>query len=199
MRGLLPRSELPDELLDITPVFARAESELNTPSRSISLNRRKSPGSSNICVPRPTSGCWWTGLRRFRSNWQPTTQSTLSGENQSLAKLLDGWLEPLQLGYRVTDAAHDPDHQPAVARRGGEVEIYPLKGDVEKDATQLIQEFKQHIGGAVFVDGGGIGVVLLDPASRSLLTLLPQPQQRRVYEWLTTADKLRVATAARPQ
>jgi hypothetical protein len=113
--------------------------------------------------------------------------------------LLDGWLEPLQLGYRLTDVHTIQITSQQALAAGADVEIYPLKGDIEQAGAPWIQEFKQHIGAAEFVDGGGIGVVLLDTTSRSLLTRLPQPQQRRVYEWLTTSDKLRVANAAQPE
>ena len=199
VRGLLPRSELPDELLDITPVFARAGGELNTP---LSVNFSEPTDVARILEHLTAE----TDVRllvdwpaTLPANWQPTTRSTLTGANQSLARLLAGWLEPLQLGYRVTDVhTIQITSQQSLALRA-DVEIYPLKGDIDKEGAQLIQEFKQHIGAAEFVDGGGVGVVLLDPASRSLLTRLPQPQQRRVYEWLSTADKLRVASAARPQ
>ena len=198
VRGLLPRSELPDELLDVTPVFARASGELTAP---ISVNFSEPTEVARILeYLRAETDVrllvdWQSTLQ---VNWQPTTKSTLSGESQSLAKLLETWLEPLQLGYRVTDVhTIQITREQSLASRG-EVEIYPLKGDVEKDATQLIQELKQHIGGSVFVDDGGIGVVLLDPDSNSLLTLLPQPQQRQVHAWLTTADKLRVTPACEP-
>ncbi|MHB8860865.1 MAG: hypothetical protein ACYC6N_00565 [Pirellulaceae bacterium] len=197
VRGLLPRSELPDELLELTPAFARAGSALNTP---ISVNFSEPTEVARILEQLRAETdvrllVDWPATRQ--ANWQPTTLSTLSGTSRSLAALLSGWLEPLQLGYRVTDVQTVQITSQESLTVHADLEIYPLKVDVEKEGGPLIDELKQHIGESEFVEGGGIGVVLLDLESRSLLTLLPQPQQRRLYQWLTSADKLRVTTAAR--
>jgi len=184
-RGLLPRSELPDELLDLTPVFLQAAGELGQP---VSAN-----------FPEPTEVARILEYFRVASqlhlivdwpsttpmNWLPSTLSTLTSEDgQPLSKLLDTWLTPLQLNYRVIDNRTIQIASQSILDSRPELEIYPLKDITAQDATQLIQDLKAHLGAALFVDAGGNGNIVFDSASISLLVLLPQPQQRRAAEWL---------------
>lgn len=199
-RGLLPRSELPDELLDLTPVFLQATGELGQPvsahfpeptevARILEYFRTAS--RLHLIVDWPSTA---------PANWLPSTPSTLTSEDgQPLSKLLDTWLTPLQLNYRVIDSRTiQIASQPMLDSRP-EVEIYPLKGITGQDATHLIQDLKTHLGAALFVDAGGNGDIVFDSASISLLVLLPQPQQRRAAEWLAAANQLRVTTSHQPE
>jgi hypothetical protein len=195
-RGLLPRSELADELLDLSPAFVRAGSDLSSP---VSANFPAptdvarvveylgSEIDMNLIVDWPTTA---------RANWLRSTQSTLSAEEQPLSKLLDNWLDPAQLGYRVLDRQTIQITSTAELERHPEIEIYPLKGDTEPNAAQIIQDLKVHLGPALFTDSGGSGEIVFEPESRTLLVRLPQPQQRKAAEWLATADKLRIVTKA---
>jgi hypothetical protein len=56
-----------------------------------------------------------------------------------------------------------------------------------------------HLGQALFADTGGSGEIVFEPESRSLLVLLPQPQQRKVAEWLSATDKMRVNVKVNPE
>jgi hypothetical protein len=196
-RGLLPRSELPDAVLDLTPVFVQAGGDLSrTLSASFTeptevariLDYLRGESKLHLIVDWPATG---------QVNWLPTTKSTLSSQvAQPLSKLLDDWLAPVQLSYRVIDGGTIQISSQAVLEHRPEIEIYPLKGDTDQNTAQLIQDLKLHLGPAVFADGGGSGQMVFEPGSRSLLVLLPQPQQRKVAAWLTTADKLRVTADA---
>ncbi len=198
-RGLLPRSELPHDLLDLAPTFVRAGEDLNSPmsvdfSEPTDVARilQYLRGETNIrlIVDWPSTA---------QANWLPTTKSTLSGQDQPLSKLLDSWLDPVQLGYRVIDSKTiQITSQPTLESRR-DVEIYPLQGDTDQNSTQLVQDLKLYLGPALFADAGGSGEIVFEPESRALLVLLPQPQQRKVAEWLSTADKMRVPVKANPE
>ena len=105
-----------------------------------------SPASSTTCAARPTCRLIVDWPSTAQANWLPTTKSTLSGQDQPLSKLLDSWLDPLQLGYRVIDSKTiQITSQPTLESRP-DVEIYPLKGDTDQNTTQLIQDLKLHLG-----------------------------------------------------
>ena len=182
----------PTTLVDLTPVFTQAGGDL---SQSVSVNFAEPTDVARILD-------YLRGETKFHlivdwpstalANWLPTTKSTLSAQDQPLSKLLDGWFAPMQLSYRVIDSETIQITSQTMLESRPEVEVYPLKGDTDQNTTQLIQDLKVHLGPALFADGGGSGEIVFEPGSRSLLVLLPQPQQRRTAEWLTTADKLRV-------
>jgi hypothetical protein len=190
-RGLLPRSKLPDDLLDLTPMFVRAGGDLNSPmSVNFSeptdvariLQYLRAETDIRLIVDWPSTA---------QANWLPTTKSTLSGPDQPLSRLLDSWLDPVQLGYRVIDSKTIQITSLPTLENRPDVEIYPLKSDTDQNGTQLVQDLKVHMGPALFADAGGTGEIVFEPESRSLLVLLPQPQQRKVAEWLQKNAALR--------
>ncbi len=195
-RGLLARSGLPDDLRRLSPAFVRARADLATP---ISANFSTPTEVARIVRYLGTETHLslivdWPATAQ--ANWLPTTESRLSAEDLPLSKVLDNWLDPLQLGYRVVDSRTLQITSAAELERHPEVEIYPLKGDTDEHLAQIAEDLKVHLGPAQFSDAGGRGEIVFDPVSRALLVRLPQPQQRKVAEWLTTADKLRVMAQA---
>jgi len=199
VRGLLPRSDLSEELLDVSPAFVRAGEQL---SRSVSANFPAQTNVSRIVkyLRGETSLYLIVDWRATAPvNWTRESQSTLTAQDQPLGAVLDAWLEPQQLGYRVVDSKTIEITSIAALDSHPELELYPLKGDTDEGTEELIRDLKSQLGPGLFADAGGSGAVAVDRAARVLLVSLPQPAQRRAAEWLATADKLRVLTTTDPE
>ncbi len=188
-RGLLPRSDLPPEQLDVTPAFVQAAGELNA---SVGANFSEPTPLRLILDYLQTE----TDLRLL-VDWQslatmglgPSTPMTLSLAEQPLHSLLDSWLAPLTLDYRVIDAKTIQIGSQASLLAQPEIVLYPIKNLAGSEAEKLIEEIKTTIGKPFFAADGATGFVTLDPSSRCLLVSLPQPQQRALANWLRANRK----------
>ena len=187
-RGLLPRSDLPAELIDAAPLFLQAAGELNSP---VSVNF-SDPVKTELILDYLRAETDVTLLVDWREvsklGWLPSTKSTLSVIDEPLHTLLDQWLSASKLGYRVVDARtiQISSHESIAARP--EFELYPLKNT--DNVESLISAAKTHLGDGLFTSAGGIGAILFDPESHCLLVSLPQPGQRRLAEWLMSTGKM---------
>ena len=114
----------------------------------------------------------------------PSAAASLTLEEQPLQSLLDAWLAPLKLDYRVVDARTvQISSQVSIAARF-ELQLYPVGALSQADKEKLIAELKTQIGTPFFTPEGGTASILYDAPSGCLLVSLPQPQQRAIAAWL---------------
>lgn len=190
-RGLLPRSDLPREWLTCTPVFVpmqeifqkRYTLNFSDPTDITKvLDRIRNETEVRVLVD-------WAATAA--TDWKPHAKTTLSASDTPFAQLLDAWLEPLKLGYRVVDANLIQISSAAALKSHGEVEVYPLNDAAAKKAEALTTALQQELGEPAVKDAGG--ALVFEPTSHSLVVRLPQPMQRRAYAWLTSHGHLQTA------
>ena len=188
-RGLLVRSDLPAELLQIAPVFEQAAADLDL---SVSVTFAQ-PTPLRKMVEYVQSQ---TDLRVL-VNWlaladigiEPDTTTTFSISDVSLGEMLGSWLAPMQLAYRVIDARTIEISTVVAIRKHNEIEFYRVQLRDDSEAQALISELAELIGAPFFQAGNSQGAIAYDQPSGCLLVALPQPQQRKVASWLETHEK----------
>jgi len=188
-RGLLPRSDLPRELLTNVPTFASLEATLQ--GKPLTLNFGD-PTAITTILERLRSETELRLLVDWESTgsvgWKPDTNSTLSANDTAFAQLLDEWLAPQQLGFRIVDDRLIQIASLAALKERGEIEVYRLTESAAKTAETVSQGLKQELGEPAITEAGG--AVVYEPASRCLVVRLPQPLQRRAHSWLSSQAHL---------
>ncbi len=183
-RGLLPRSDLPANLLETSPPFVQVAGKLNEPIAATfpkptpvahTLDSIQTQTDLRILVD-------WQALAAF--DIQPATMMSVALAVQPFYKLLDNWLAPSKLDYRLIDMRTIQISTQAAIRERPELELYRIENDPDLDHAKLIDELKKRIGEPFFTTDGGLGTILYDESSRCLLVSLPQPQQRILAAWL---------------
>ncbi|MFW6169949.1 MAG: hypothetical protein ACODAD_05620 [Planctomycetota bacterium] len=189
-RGLPPRGDLPAEWLEIAPAFVRAAAELNAPLRAIFI--QPTPlGTIMDYIETQTNLrilADWRALGEL--NLTPWFSQSVKLREQPFHELLDSWLAPMKLGYRVLDAHTVQISSRAAIAARPELELYPLKGEWDDENEELLADIKAHVGTSFFSQAEGQGAIAYDSVSNSLLVSLPQPQQRTVFAWLREREKL---------
>ncbi len=189
-RGLLPRGDLPGPLIDLRPVFVQAAKAL------------EQPVSLHITQATPVAGI----LQRLEAetdlnilvNWRrvgttgmtPRTESTLMGDGKPLRVLLNTWLGPAKLAFRVVDPRTiEISTQEDIDARL-EVDMYRLKHAPKQDAeiAKLIDDAKEYVGSGYFSSDGGTGTLRYDSPEHCLIASLPQPRQRALAQWLADRE-----------
>ncbi len=185
-RGLLPRTEVPKELIDIKPAFQQAAKDLARPitvtfggtvhvSHALQFLQAKIDANLlvNWCAVAPTG-------------WLPSTKTHLEGRKMPLEQLLQQWLRPQKLGYRLFDKETIQITTEAWLDAHPETEFYVLKTPPKNEAEieSLLTNLRDHVGTARFAQAGGLGQVAYDTDGRCLIVSLPQPAQRIVARWL---------------
>jgi hypothetical protein len=188
-RGLLPRSELARELLTNVPLFAPLEQLLQEKRITLNfsdptdlltvLDRLRSETEVRLVVN-------WDSTRD--TDWRPHSLTTLSATDTAVGQLLDAWLAPKQLGYRVVDAHLIEIASLAALATHSEVEVYQLTAAAAKGIEAVVQGLKQELGEPAVSAAGG--VFAFEPTSRCLVARLPQPLQRQAYRWLSSHGHL---------
>jgi hypothetical protein len=188
-RGLLPRSELARELLTNVPLFAPLEQLLQEKRITLNfsdptdlltvLDRLRSETEVRLVVN-------WDSTRD--ADWQPHSLTTLVATDTAVGQLLDAWLAPKQLGYRVVDEHLIEIASLAALATHSEVEVYQLTADAAKGIEAVVQGLKQELGEPAVSAAGG--VFAFEPTSRCLVARLPQPLQRQAYRWLSSHGHL---------
>jgi len=196
MRGLLPRSELPRDMLATTPAFVQAAGKLDLPvpasfPEPIALRQFfayvQTQSDLRLLVD-------WTAL--LKQGIDPTHAIPLGEPERPVHQLLHRVLDPLELDYRVLDGhSLEISTREAIQERP-EVELYRLVDSRGTQAEALVAEFTSQIGKSFFAEDAGTGAMFHDPLSESLLVSLPQPQQRTLAEWLSTHDKIEFPESA---
>jgi hypothetical protein len=193
VRDLVPRSELPDEHVNSTSAFGRAVRELHTPV-SIDCDT-PTPVTQILDQLRTQTGLclvvdWAATVAKA---WHPTTESTLSSTEEPLADVLERWLTPFGLGYRVFDSQTVEITTLDMLNRRIELEVYPVELTAEQDVAAWLASVQQHVADGSPGEPHSTEVVRFEPLSRSLLTRLAQPQQRELAAWLAANAWLRPA------
>ncbi len=195
-RGLLPRTNLPPDQLDLSPAFVRAAEQLDAqvdvhfsePTEMIRiLEYLRTETDLQLLVD-------WQSLVPL--GLQPSTTGALSLEAQPLRQLLDNWLAPLQLDYRVIDPKTIQIGSRTALLAKQELVVYPTRNLPESEANKLIQEIKTTVGQPFFDGDNANGVILFDSVNHCLLVSLPQPQQRQLADWLHVNRKIPSETGA---
>ena len=175
----------------MTPVFAQAAEELNQP---VTLILAEPTELARIfdSLHAQNGLSWVVDWRELEPlGWTPTTPRTVSFDTQPLGRALADWLREASLDYRLVDARTvQISSQTAIMARW-EVEVYPLREAAVRDTQSIIGAARQYIGEEFFDREHGEGAILVDPHIPGLLVVLPQPQQRRLAEYLSAQNHLR--------
>jgi hypothetical protein len=184
-RGLTTRSKFEPALFRLAARYERARSRLIKPiscnfSQPTSLIRvlqqLSEAGSVEILID-------WRSL--MSEGWTPDSVATLVIDKRPLETALHDLLTPMDLAFRVVDertiqvvSARDLDERL-------DLELYAANDlYLDGQADALLTKIRAALGEEHFRDGGGKGSVALDSASRHLVALLPQPQQRALADLL---------------
>lgn len=195
-RGLLPRTGLLPSQTIWSPMFLQAREELERP---VTLNLTTPTELARVLdyLRAETDLHWivdWPDVTPL--GWTPTALVPLSIDRQPLGTALDDWLNDLSLGYRMVDAdTVQISSQAAIAARR-EVEVYPVTEGAVGQMESLMRDVRAYLGDEARAGGAGPGVILFDPLVPGLLAALPQPDQRRLAEYLIREGHLLVGSEA---
>lgn len=190
-RGLPPQNQQSAGTLDPTPAMVEATRALgalvscNCPSPStvsrVLADLRAQTELHLVVDWRATAA----------AAWLPATDTALSCADRPLAEVLEAWLGPYGLGFRVHDAQTVQITTRDALAQCREVAVYPLELAAGEDATTVLDQLRatlQELGTPAATTAQAIR---LDAPSRSLLVSLPQPQQRTLAARLAATGRLR--------
>ncbi len=125
-------------------------------------------------------------LELRRLGYSDQLQTSLTVDKQPLVEVLDEWLRPLDLDYRVVDeqTLEITTHKALAARL--ELEFYPIRKLLTGGTTadDLVERLKSQVAGSSWSDAGGPGEIQVDGPSATLIVLQSQPIQRQIERWL---------------
>ncbi|MCL4202067.1 MAG: hypothetical protein KJ000_06215 [Pirellulaceae bacterium] len=192
-RGLPTKTNLDPGLSRLEPRFARIQPMLQKPVRI----RYSEPTLMLQILQRLTQD---TGLQILvdwqalgKMGWTPAAETVLQADGVPVAEALTNMLSPMDLTYRVVDAATVQITSPEADKNHWDIEFYPVKHLLgnSSDATALMDRL------AVAMQQSSIGesegLVYFDPASRHLIAAMSQPHQRWLAELL---DRWRLSAPA---
>ena len=125
-RGLPPQSKFDPQLFSLEPRLARAAPRLAKPvtlnfpqpaSFARILDRLSDAGEVEILVD-------WQALVPL--GWTPDTETTVTANQRPIGEVLTEMLQPMELTYRVIDAASVQVTSPAAAEARWDIEFYPV-------------------------------------------------------------------------
>jgi DNA-directed RNA polymerase subunit RPC12/RpoP len=177
-RGLLQRSELPIEWLAVEPVYQRLSTALSAP---ITVNYSTPTPVSRILAylngeTDLTILVNWHAVTS--AEWAPNSPSQLVATNESLTELLTKWLSPSNLTFRVVDEQTIQITSREALDARPDVEFYRL--DASPDLAAFEGELRQKLKRDTAIP------VAFDEPSSSLIVSLPQSQQPRVADTLSS-------------
>jgi hypothetical protein len=184
-RGLATRSKFEPALFRLASRYERARSQLAKP---ISCNFSQPTSLIRILQQLRESGTVeilidWRSL--MNEGWTPDSVATLVIDKRPLETALIELLGPMDLAFRVVD---ERTMQVVSAHDLGErldLELYAANDLCEEgQADALLTKVRTALGEEHFRDGGGKGSVAFDGASKHLVAVLPQPQQRALASLL---------------
>ena len=179
-RGLPPQSKFDPELFSLEPRLARAAPRLAKPvtlnfpqpaSFARILDRLSDEGGVEILVD-------WQALVQL--GWTPDTETTVTANQRPLGEVLTEMLQPMDLTYRVIDAASVQVTTPAAAEARWDIEFYPVPKSPAAGQTPdaLVTQVRNELTGGN--PGALVGALHFDAPSRHLIAALPQSQQRKL-------------------
>jgi len=179
-RGLPPKSNFDPSLFNLEPRLSQAEKRLATPvtinyiqpaSFVRILDRLSAETELNILVE-------WQSIAEL--GWSPDGEATVSANNEPVGDVLTKILRPMDLTYRVIDAATIQVTSPIQLDARLDVEFYPVADllTAEPNADEFAGRLRTELGD---VDA----VLRFDDPSKHLIAALPQPQQRKLADLLS--------------
>jgi len=187
-RGLSPRSSYPWELFDLR---GRRELVRDLLMRPVHIRPGMSLRLADFFRALGTeTGCDiladWRALAT--DGWLPHSEVTYQSDEVPFHEVLQQVAENLQLTYRVLDRSTFEITTESAELRQPEFGFYDVSEIIDQglDSADIIARLRQAIGAEQFVEGGGVGVVAYDPASKRLIARLPQSQQILVADFLST-------------
>jgi hypothetical protein len=187
-RGLSPRSSYPRELFDLR---GRRETARELLTQPVHIRTRTSLRLAHFFrALSDETGCDilpdWRALAA--EGWLPHCEVTYQSDEVPFHEVLQQIAENLQLTYRVLDRRTIEITTESAELRQPEFGFYDVSELIDQglDSTEIMARLRQAIGADHFVEGGGVGVVAYDPASKHLIARLPQSQQILVADFLST-------------
>lgn len=177
-RGGVKRSPYPSELFVMATRRERAAEKL---ARPLTINFVRPTPLVDI-VGRIEKECGvrilidWEALAD--QGWNPAGLATLTAEAQPLGEALTALLEPMDLTWRAAsaDMLQVTTKERLAARP--ELEFHRVAALLaEQETDALLERIRTELGPENFRASGGAGALEIDPQSRCLLVLLPQPRQ----------------------
>jgi hypothetical protein len=179
-RGLPPQSKFDPELFSLEPRLARAAPRLAQPvtlnfpqpdSFARILDRLSDEGGVEILVD-------WQALVQL--GWTPDTETTVTANQRPLGEVLTEMLQPMDLTYRVIDAASVQVTSPTAAEARWDIEFYPVPESPAAGQTPdaFMTRVRNELTGGN--PGALVGALHFDASSRHLIAALPQSQQRKL-------------------
>ncbi|MCU0981000.1 MAG: hypothetical protein MUF25_17755, partial [Pirellulaceae bacterium] len=179
-RGLPPQSKFDPELFSLEPRLARAAPRL---AKTVTLNFPQPASFTRVLDRLSDAGeveilVDWQALVPL--GWTPDTETTVTANQRSIGEVLTEMLQPMELTYRVIDAASVQVTSPAAAEARWDIEFYPVPESLAADPTAdaLVTRIRNELTGGN--PGKLAGALHFDAPSRHLIAALPQSQQRKL-------------------
>lgn len=195
VRGLPQSGDLPTDGLEIPPAFVQAATQLNTPLTATFIEPTafrkimdyiESETKLHIVAD-------WQALAEL--NLGPFSSRSIKLPQQPLRELLDAWLAPMKLDYRVID----PDTLQISTREAInarlELELYPLEGTPDDAKESLVSNIETRVDNGLLSEDKSSGAAVYDESSHCLFLSLPRPAQRDVYAWLRDQNQVDFAVS----
>jgi hypothetical protein len=179
-RHLPPQSKFDPQLFSLEPRLNRIAPRLAKPvtlnfpqpaSFARILDRLSDEGGVEILVD-------WQALVQL--GWTPDTETTVTANQRPLGEVLTEMLQPMELTYRVLDAASVQVTSPAAAEARWDIEFYPVpeSSTAGQPPDALVNRVQNELTGGN--PGTLAGALHFDAPSRYLIAALPQSQQRKL-------------------
>lgn len=188
-RGLPPLSEGFDA--DTFRLATRTEKAATRLAAPISLTFNRPTPLVKICQKLSAAGKMqilidWRSIAA--SGWNPDAELTLDVDKKPLSEALTALVEPMDLAYRVVDGRTIQIVAPQYLAEHLELELHPAKEFVagQEQIEPLLARIR-----AALSEGAAEspGQFWLDPESKCLVAMLPQPKQqlltKLLAEWRT--------------
>lgn len=190
VRGLLPRGDLAKPFVDPRPMFVQAAESLSLPV-TVAISRPTPVAEILRRIEAETDLRILVDWRRVtQSGVFPRSDSTLLANGEPLREVLNKWLGPANLAFRVVTPNTVQISTQADIDARLEVEIYRLKTVPKQGAemAKLLDDAKKYVGSSYFKSAGGQGELRLDATDGVLIAALPDPRHRALAKWLADRE-----------
>jgi hypothetical protein len=178
-RGLPLRTSFPKAMFARKSRYSRGKARLE---QTVSINYGQATPLLKIVSKLQKS----TGTRilinwqsTMKIGWTPDSMGSVSAQDATLDATLTELLKPMKLGYRVVDERTVEIMSSNDLKEQLELEVYDISEFVAAGETPaaIIDRFGKMIGAHLLQKNGGVGTLIYDAKSNSLLASLPHPQQ----------------------
>jgi hypothetical protein len=188
-RGLAPKQK--DLDADTFQLITRTEKAAARLAAPISLTFNRPTPLVRICQKLSEAGKMrilidWRSIAP--SGWNPDAELTLVIDKKPFSEALSALVEPMDLAYRVVDGRTLQIVSPQYLAEHLELELHPAKELVA--GPEQIEPLLARVRASLFEGAAEPpGQFWLDPESKSLVAMLPQPKQqllaKLLAEWRT--------------